>query len=43
LSEGIKKYLDAEHPSKWLFNGKGDPGGDYGQSLPVFRRKVYHA
>jgi integrase/recombinase XerD len=26
LSEGIKKYLDAERPSKWLFNGKGDPG-----------------
>lgn len=35
LAEGIKKYLDAERPSKWLFNGKGDPtiedrkGGDF--------------
>lgn len=22
LSRGVKKYLDAEHPIKWLFNGK---------------------
>lgn len=22
LSRGLKKYLDAEHPVKWLFNGK---------------------
>ena len=35
LADGIKKYLDAECPVKWLFNGKGDPsiegrkGGDF--------------
>jgi site-specific recombinase XerD len=35
LANGIKKYLDAEHPVKWLFNGKGDAqiqgrkGGDF--------------
>jgi integrase/recombinase XerD len=35
LAEGIRKYLDAEHPVKWLFNGKGDAtidgrkGGDF--------------
>ncbi|MES2778234.1 MAG: tyrosine-type recombinase/integrase [Bacteroidota bacterium] len=35
LADGIKKYLDAEHPVHWLFNGKGDPviegrkGGDF--------------
>jgi integrase/recombinase XerD len=23
LAEGIKKYLDAEHPLNWLFNGNG--------------------
>lgn len=35
LADGIKKYLDVEHPRNWLFNGKGDPildggkGGDF--------------
>ena len=35
LADGISKYLDAERPVKWLFNGKGDPsiegskGGDF--------------
>jgi site-specific recombinase XerD len=35
MADGIKKYIDAEHPVKWLFNGKGDPsiegrkGGDF--------------
>ena len=35
LADGIKKYLDAEHPVNWLFNGKGDAiiegskGGDF--------------
>jgi site-specific recombinase XerD len=35
LADGISKYLDAEHPVNWLFNGKGDPviegrkGGDF--------------
>ncbi len=35
LADGIKKYLEAEHPVQWLFNGKGDAviegrkGGDF--------------
>lgn len=35
LADGIKKYLDAERPVNWLFNGKGDAiiegrkGGDF--------------
>jgi integrase len=35
LTDGIKKYIDAERPTNWLFNGKGDPliegrkGGDF--------------
>ena len=35
LANGIQKYLEAEHPVKWLFNGKGDviiegrKGGDF--------------
>jgi integrase/recombinase XerD len=35
LCDGIQKYLDAERPKKYLFNGKGDPviegrkGGDF--------------
>lgn len=35
LTNGIQKYLDAEHPVRWLFNGKGDAaiqgrkGGDF--------------
>lgn len=35
LADGIKKYLDAEWPVKWLFNAKGDSslegrkGGDF--------------
>ena len=26
LTNGIRKYMEAEHPVNWLFNGKGDPG-----------------
>ena len=26
LAAGIQKYIEAERPVKWLFNGKGDPG-----------------
>ena len=35
LADGIKKYIDAERPVNWLFNGKGDAliegrkGGDF--------------
>jgi integrase len=25
LAAGIQKYMEAEHPVHWLFNGKGDP------------------
>lgn len=27
LSRGLKKYLEAEHPNKWLFNGKDHRDG----------------
>ena len=39
LSRGLKRYLDAEQPSRWLFNGKRPFGRACCKIVPRYRTK----